>query len=277
LFKRGRTSAAAAPATAQSAATSRPHRVLVIGGRGFNADVCVNWDDPRANVTDFDSAVVITPTEEPPGDIQRRYREDLLQLLLTGGTIYVVATPYDTWPGEGRRAILPVANYDWCPVPIRVDDRRGESIESVDSSVAWLFAPVHSWSSTITVYQRGPQHGFMGNEDVAVLPEFEALATNRAEEALALRVRLQIFRMQNDGFMHRQLAPTPIGRTGWAYVLPAHTPWHADNLAAHVLATFLDRTAGTPKPEWLTDSLLPPTPDEDRAPAGVGGRPAPDR
>jgi hypothetical protein len=212
LFKRGQTRNGVAAASETKAKPTRPHRVLVIGGHGFSADTCVGWGDPRANVTDYDSVLVIPPAEDPGGDTQWRYKEELLQLLLTGATLYVAAVPFVSWPAEGRRAIMPANNYDWCPVPVRVDDRQGESIEAVDKSVEWLFARVRTWSSTVTNYQPGPQPGFQGRENVAVIHEAENLANNRAGEALAMRVRLDLFGVESDGYLHRRLAPDAIGQ-----------------------------------------------------------------
>jgi hypothetical protein len=148
-------------------------------------------------------------------------------------------------------------------VPIRVDERHGESIADVDPSVAWLFGPVRTWSSTIEVYQRGPQEGLDGNQNVVVLYAHETLAANRAGEALALRIRLQLFRLQGDAHLHPQRSPEPIGQSGWLYVLPAHAPWRAEEVAAETLSAFLDRSAGAPTPAWLDAALLPATPEED--------------
>ena len=68
LFKRGQTSNGVAAASEAKAKPTRPYRVLVIGGRGFSADTCAGWGDPRANVTDYDSVLVIPPAEDPGGD-----------------------------------------------------------------------------------------------------------------------------------------------------------------------------------------------------------------
>jgi hypothetical protein len=263
LFKRGQTSGGATTQTEEPGKAARPRRVLVVGGRGHNADACVGWDDPRANVKDFDSVIVIPPAEDPADEVQWKYREALLDLLVTGGSIYVIATPRRTWPNE-MRPFLPPTNYDWCPVPIGVDDSSGQSIETVDESVAWLFERVRTWSSTVSLPPLEPQGGFRGDQDLAVLYQGDKLATNRAGEALALRTRFQVYKTEPNGYFGRKLTPGPIGESGWVYVLPAHAPWLAEEVAAQTLAKFLDRQAGAAVPPWLTDALLPPTPCEDR-------------
>ncbi len=242
----------------------RPRRVLVVGGRGFGADVCVGWGDQRANVTDFDAVVVIPPEEDPEGDIQRRYSEEFGDLLLTGGSIYVVATPHTTWPRDDRIAFMPANNYDWCPTPLGITNRQGESIDTVDPSVAWLFDRVRTWSHTVAGPPPKPVAGYRGDQGIAVAYESNALATNRAGEALAMRVRFRLFEVQGDGFLDRRIGPTPIATSGWVYVLPCHGPWRAEEVAAEALSRYLDRLAGAPLPAWVTERLLPPTPDEDK-------------
>lgn len=263
VFTRRRKGADQPPSSGDGADQERRQRVLVLGGRGYNADACVDWDDAIANVIDFDSVVVIPPTNEPSEGVQWKYHQALQDLLLTDGSIYIIATPAQSWPTDGRRAIMPPGNYDWCPVPIRVEQRHGESIEGVDEGVAWLFSRVRTWSCTVEPPPAGFQTGFRGNDSVAISYETERLAANRAGQALALRTRLSLHHTAVDGYFHQVVDPAPLKVGGWVFVIPAHAPWRVEEIASNTLATFVGRQAGAPVPEWLTEALMPPTPAED--------------
>jgi hypothetical protein len=262
FFKRGQPSRGETPDTRELGRPSQAKRVLVIGGRGYNADTCVGWDDPQANVKDYDAVVVIPPSDDPTGDVQWKYRESLTDLLLTGGSIFIIAAAKALW--TDRPTFATPHNYDWCPVPIGIEESRGESIGIIDSSVSWLFARVRTWSRTVLPPSPAPTAGFRGQDNIAALYESEALATNRAGEALALRVRFALHRTEMDDYFQTRMHPDPLLQSGWVYVLPVHAPWLAEEVVAKTLSSFLDRAAGAPVPEWLTESVFPPTPDEDQ-------------
>jgi hypothetical protein len=163
----------------------------------------------------------------------------------------------------GRLTFEAPDNYDWCPIPVTPAPLTGSSYRDVDESVAWLFGRVTTWSSVLHLPPQQLIPGAFGVETVGIRYDTEALATNRAGEPLALRTRFELYETFLDSsFRTRPKLDTKhVG--GWAYFLPVHSPWRAEELAREILTRFLERTGSAPVPSWLTDELMPATDDED--------------
>ena len=128
-------------------------RVLVVGARGLPADLCVDWSDPVPNASDFDAAIVLVPTVElaqslPAGTLSG-FRSRFRQLLDSGGDLYVLAIPRDSWQREGRSVIYGHEdNYDWCPVWVTIESESGTTFSQLDPVAEWFFNRMQRWEMT---------------------------------------------------------------------------------------------------------------------------------
>ncbi len=247
----------------ETSTQERPQKILVIGSsQTFTGVHCTSAElHTLPNLADFDTLVInsdpfLSAMKERRlsqdrdrrnflDHYTRRTSEKLLELLKSGGTVFVILRPKEYVEKKERPYLIKIDNTAWLPLDVSVDDKEGDTIDLVEPSLTRYFEKLRNWQY---VYKRLDYTEIEPGWLVQQTP----VAVNRAKEAIA--VIISVFTPAS------VTAPRAIAasiKKGHLVLLPPPTEGTIDEAIRVILEDFCGIPARATAPEWITYVSMP--------------------
>jgi len=253
-------------------------RVIVVGSEGHHGVETTTWNTKNMpNIADYDDVVMETnslgcllkqahtlPEEQRDGylweiDKNLSYvKERLLRVLDSRGSIYVICSPrvsikYGTTPWGY------IDNYDWSPLPIRLAEESGETIELRDKLFEHYFQFVDRWQlcfEEVTAEDEDAEHVYELHErKYLVKLDSGVIAQNRYERPIAMR--LEYYLRDKPKYGQDPNKYRIRHTSGSLILLPLPTKIDVKEAINVLIEDFLGIQQKTPPPEGIGEILLP--------------------
>ncbi|MGB5050401.1 MAG: hypothetical protein WBO46_15765 [Caldilineaceae bacterium] len=269
----------------------RAKRVLVIGSTKHNGVISTNWNATSyPNVADFDTVVIHTVSLAPElvnarneivqiGEIKssskwirlsgnfEKLAVDLLKLLDSGGTIYVIAVPVQRFDiGWGHPHSRQQTNYSWLPFHFEITEEEGETREVLNVRYEEYFTNVTKWKLLFSRSESDRVERWLADhygKNHLVSLNFEPVAVNRYSRQIATSISYEVFKATyplDTFFDYRQPAPIAgeqIKSSGQIVVLPALDTANDRDSVDWILEKVLSVPQKTFPPEWVENINVP--------------------
>ena len=254
------------------------HRIIVVGSEGHHGVESISWDAGSIpNLADYESVILSTSSlgellvqaRAMPEEQRRDHLTDisnnlyfvmvrLLHVLNSKGNVYVVCskpvrTPY------GSNQFGAIRNYDWLPLPVRLIEESGRTIELRDKSYQHYFEFVDKWPFCFEEVTENDKYVELiselhGGKYLVILGSRE-IALNRYGKSIAISLEYDLYKKPRYGekFAYKDRTDT----SGSLILLPPPTKIDVREAINILLSELWGIQQKTPPPEGVESILLP--------------------
>ena len=257
----------------------RKKKILILGVKDFPSVKCYDWGEKDLpNISDHDVVIlnVVSLTKNFyyfDSSTLKSIKSSLLKLLDSKGTIYAIACPFKTreitihkFDNQGKRIEGKtfkeiINNYMWSPIPLEINNEKGDTIEIKDASFEEYFKNVKRWSFTIKpAITSAPKEAFDYGSLIQSYTSgsstiMDAIATDRRGRAIAAKFyyEFEAVRQINSSTIRRRT----IAESGDFILLPLSTEIDDIEAINYILEKHLGVFQKTPPPEWARAIQVP--------------------
>ena len=246
----------------------RKKKILILGAKGFPSVTCYDWgDEDLPNIADYDVVIinVVSLTEKLHSfnsNALNNISSSLLKLLDSKGTLYAIAclliTKEITIPkfnsqgnlNEEKTVLEMINNYMWSPIPLEVNNEKGDTIEIKYEQFKDYFKHLKEWYFTVKPAISGApkeafNYGDYISKSVTIMDE---IAIDRRGRAIAAKF---CYALRIDEIINSSTSKIKkVSESGDFILLPQPTEINDVEAINFILEKCLGVFQKTPSPDW---------------------------
>jgi hypothetical protein len=253
-------------------------RVIVVGSEGHHGVESITWDaGSMPNLADYESVILSTSSLDEllvqaraiPEEQRRNYLTGisnnlyyvmgrLLHVFNSKGNVYAVCSkPVRTLYGSNQFGA--VRNYDWLPLPVRLIEESGRTIELIDKSYQRYFEFVDKWSFCFEEVTENDEYvkriSELHEREYLVKLDSEVIAQNRYARPIA--IKLGYYLRDKPKYGQDPNKYTIRHTSGSLILLPLPTKIDVKEAINILLEDFEDIKQRTQPPDWIEAISVP--------------------